>query len=166
MFDYQHYAPAVDLAFSFPEDYDHPVPRISREQARNINVNDMEWNNLKKVLLYFSKRTNGDLRSAGINSSYFDLVQRGVDKCFIRAVVYFLYPDPMLVDGEFAGKMAKLFDLHASMVAKHCSFCNQSGSLKKCKQCGTVQYCNTECQRKHWRRHKGDCKKLAKSKCK
>jgi len=35
--------------------------------------------------------------------------------------------------------------------------------LKNCKQCHLVQYCNRECQMKHWKEgHKRDCKRLQK----
>jgi hypothetical protein len=31
-------------------------------------------------------------------------------------------------------------------------------SLKTCKSCMHVKYCNAECQKKHWPKHKQDCK--------
>ena len=31
-------------------------------------------------------------------------------------------------------------------------------SLKVCKSCMSVKYCNAECQKKHWPTHKKECK--------
>ena len=43
-----------------------------------------------------------------------------------------------------------------------CGYCNSSGNLKTCKRCGVAQYCDRECQTKHWPMHKADCKRSAK----
>jgi len=44
--------------------------------------------------------------------------------------------------------------------AKQCSHCNRvSSSLKKCVRCGEAQYCNKDCQEKHWPTHRKACKK-------
>ena len=34
-------------------------------------------------------------------------------------------------------------------------------SLKTCKSCMLVKYCNAKCQRNHWAKHKSDCKRRA-----
>ena len=40
-----------------------------------------------------------------------------------------------------------------------CSYCGKtSENLKKCTRCQTVQYCNRDCQQKHWKLHKVSCK--------
>ena len=40
-----------------------------------------------------------------------------------------------------------------------CSYCfKKSGSLKKCTLCHAAQYCDKECQTKHWKIHKLQCK--------
>jgi hypothetical protein len=41
-----------------------------------------------------------------------------------------------------------------------CADCGKEGgvSLKACKSCMQVKYCNAECQKKHWPTHKKDCK--------
>jgi TPR repeat protein len=47
-----------------------------------------------------------------------------------------------------------------------CSACSKPKSkyqkLRKCSGCHAVQYCNTECQKKHWKigGHKNECKQL------
>ena len=50
--------------------------------------------------------------------------------------------------------------------SSRCSACGKPKSkyqkLKKCSRCHAVQYCNTECQKKHWKigGHKKECKRL------
>ena len=40
-----------------------------------------------------------------------------------------------------------------------CSYCGQtSENLRKCTRCQAVQYCNKDCQQKHWKLHKVSCK--------
>jgi tetratricopeptide (TPR) repeat protein len=44
-----------------------------------------------------------------------------------------------------------------------CANCGEDGgiSLKACKSCMLVKYCNADCQRKHWPKHKKECKQRA-----
>jgi len=44
-----------------------------------------------------------------------------------------------------------------------CAECGNDGgvSLKACKSCMLVKYCNADCQRNHWPKHKKDCKRRA-----
>lgn len=168
VFDYQHCVPALDLVFCFPEDHSYPesVQCIKVGTCENVSISsDQTYQELKKVLYYFAKRTNGDLLSAGVSSAYYDLVQQGVDRYFTRAVVYFLYGD---ADRSMLTATSGLLDAAVtspepeSQPKTNCSFCNKSGNLKTCKQCGEARYCNKECQLKHWRRHKAYCKKSVK----
>jgi hypothetical protein len=41
-----------------------------------------------------------------------------------------------------------------------CAECGNDGgvSLKTCKSCKLVKYCNAKCQRNHWPKHKKQCK--------
>ena len=40
-----------------------------------------------------------------------------------------------------------------------CFHCGKQGyHLPKCKQCEQAYYCNADCQRKHWRKHKPVCR--------
>ena len=44
----------------------------------------------------------------------------------------------------------------------HCASCyKESDELKTCTACRSVRYCNTKCQRDHWKSHKPICKKMA-----
>jgi TPR repeat protein len=42
---------------------------------------------------------------------------------------------------------------------KKCSTCDSGTDLKSCAGCGQVWYCNAECQKKDWKKHKEMCKK-------
>ena len=50
--------------------------------------------------------------------------------------------------------------LTMSMTTSCCAECGEEGgvSLKTCKECMTIKYCGATCQRKHWPKHKKDCK--------
>ena len=40
-----------------------------------------------------------------------------------------------------------------------CFHCGKHGhNLPKCRQCAQAFYCNADCQRKHWRKHKPVCR--------
>ena len=41
---------------------------------------------------------------------------------------------------------------------KTCASCGMSGDLKRCLRCRKVSYCNQECQKKHYKAHKFECK--------
>ncbi|CAF1338064.1 unnamed protein product [Didymodactylos carnosus] len=44
-----------------------------------------------------------------------------------------------------------------SVVNRVCNHCGKENPPKRCP-CGSVNYCNTECQQKHWKVHKSDHK--------
>jgi len=49
------------------------------------------------------------------------------------------------------------------MVDVCCADCGEAGgaSLKVCKACMSVKYCNAACQKNHWPKHKAECKERA-----
>ena len=49
---------------------------------------------------------------------------------------------------------------HDDAIAHCCAECCEKGgfSLKACKSCMQVRYCNAECQKNHWPMHKAACK--------
>merc|ERR1739848_318675 len=44
-----------------------------------------------------------------------------------------------------------------------CDFCSKDpppgSKFSRCSSCQSVRYCSRECQKKHWKTHKVDCKK-------
>jgi 2-polyprenyl-3-methyl-5-hydroxy-6-metoxy-1,4-benzoquinol methylase len=173
VFDYQNNAPAIDLAFYFCDINMHSVNdvwiNITQKIVTNIFVDDAEYQELQEMVIYMAKRTNGDLKSAGKNSRYQDLFDYGVDKYFTRAVFYHLYCDP---DQKALSVKLDKFSPNSDAVSKTsgdrrtknpdtiCSFCCKTGTLKKCLRCGEAQYCNKDCQAKHWARHKAECRRF------
>jgi hypothetical protein len=62
------------------------------------------------------------------------------------------------------GTADTLSSLHHRNNANHCcADCGMNGgaSLKACKSCMLVKYCNATCQRNHWLKHKKLCKQRA-----
>ena len=56
-------------------------------------------------------------------------------------------------DTEDATKPAKLF----------CSSCGEEGdALKKCRACKCAWYCDKDCQNRHWKEHKKECRRIKK----
>ena len=53
---------------------------------------------------------------------------------------------------------------HDDAIARCCAECGKEEggvSLKTCKSCKLVKYCNADCQKNHWTKHKKLCKKRA-----
>jgi TPR repeat protein len=65
-------------------------------------------------------------------------------------------------------KASEKIERRTTTSSSRCSACGKPKSknqkLRKCSGCHVVQYCNTECQKKHWKigigGHKKKCKKL------
>ena len=42
-----------------------------------------------------------------------------------------------------------------------CSNCGKTGDdLKGCNSCRCIRYCSAKCQKKHWKHHKADCRRI------
>ena len=57
---------------------------------------------------------------------------------------------------------------HDNAIARCCAECGKEEggvSLKTCKSCKLVKYCNADCQKNHWTKHKKLCKKRAAELC-
>ena len=60
--------------------------------------------------------------------------------------------------GFFSKPVTSLSSAQGISEAPHCSFCGkESENVKKCTGCRKVQYCDKDCQGKHWNEHKNDC---------
>ena len=59
--------------------------------------------------------------------------------------------------------IASLMSVGMNQINARCADCGVEGgaSLKMCKSCKLVKYCNAECQKNHWPTHKKQCKQRA-----
>lgn len=167
LFDYEHGAPALDLAFCFPDPINNSGnvglawSSIRKDQStRIIIVDNDEHELLKTALFYFAKQTNGDCQSAGIKSKYQVLCQNNIDQYFTRAVIYLLYCDPQGINdinmGPDIPMSCKVSD---PALDEKCGYCGKHcAETKKCTGCKRIQYCSKDCQTNDWPTHRSDCK--------
>ena len=182
LFDYKNKTPAIDLAYCFVDDFDalrvmskwNDIISSSVVQKMLLEAAGLEI--LKKVLKYFSRRTNGTLESAGNSSKLSQLMKSNLDFAFTRAVLYLLLCDPdvkLYAVGDFfdfttANYMPKVGGTMSCQAIEKieallstcdtCNFCNKSSrNLRRCTRCKKVQYCDHACQTNDWPRHKTTC---------
>jgi hypothetical protein len=59
---------------------------------------------------------------------------------------------------HIAGELDLIVKAHHRLV---CAACHTQAACTKelltCGKCGSVSYCNKECQKKHWKQHKAVC---------
>ena len=177
-FDPLNKTPAVDMWFCFltPEKckkiYSQWSAVYETEYGGMIHITPVDAEErelLQKIFNYFATRTVSTLKKP-TSKRYQLLVKHKIDHHFTRAVVYPLYPSHNMMG---LGKMGLpksfdeltdtvLHDLHAaknsSSDQNKCSSCGSyAENLKKCSRCRSAQYCNRECQKKHYSIHKTVC---------
>ena len=172
-FDLLNKTPAVDMWFCFltPEKckkiYQQWCAVYETESGGMTHftpVDEKERQLLQNLFNYFATRTVSTSKKP-TSKRYQLLVKHKIDHYFTRAVVYPLYPSHSMMG---LGKMGLLADSishglcavkKSSPDQKKCSLCGTySENLKKCSRCRSAQYCNTECQKKHWSTHKTVCR--------
>ena len=171
LFDLEHKTPVLHIAFCFLEpSFQFTVLQqcVNFEPVaiRKIRVDEAELKLMKEALSYFAGRT------VSCNLANTECLQRleqyKISHYFSQAVIYPLYtcsdPDSyvnlLLSDpSKAAEELKKLnsFSWRAEEIQCHCCGTNVQG-LKKCAGCGNAVYCSKECQRKHWKIHKNECK--------
>jgi 2-polyprenyl-3-methyl-5-hydroxy-6-metoxy-1,4-benzoquinol methylase len=184
LFDYEHRAPVIDLAFCFLNSSNvtalaagwHAITGYT--MMENIIVDDAEFEVLRDTLIYFAKRTNGSCKAVLKPNKYQVLCQHRIDRYFMRAVIYFLYCDPdhqgLHIVGQMKDQMTKfpvgVFQTDEKptgdpAIDEECVYCgNYFPSANKCTGCRKVQYCSKDCQTKHWPAHCSSCHGISEDK--
>ena len=64
------------------------------------------------------------------------------------------------VDEEIASHLSREINVKLENVARACNCCLHAGAatMQYCGRCRNAAYCNAECQRGDWERHKVDCR--------
>jgi hypothetical protein len=57
--------------------------------------------------------------------------------------------------------LGDVWDDYQATCCANCGKDEEGVSLKTCKSCMLVKYCNADCQKNHWSKHKTDCKRRA-----
>ena len=65
-----------------------------------------------------------------------------------------------LAENELRSNIEDGCDPPSQEVHDICFFCYKKRKLSKCTKCFTAGYCNTECQKSHWEKHKKICHQL------
>ena len=160
--------PTIHLGF-MPRDFSYPI---------KVCVNQAQTQLCNKMLDYFAKCTVATSMPVR-NELYKGLVEFNVQHHFSRAVIYPLYPnldkgtaDPIMcgVIFNYLFTDSPLLDMQmqlpywlrflktACFEEDKCSYCKcYKENLRKCSKCQLVQYCNRDCQKKHWQAHKPHC---------
>ena len=182
----QRCTPVLDVFYTF-----HDRSLLNRlfkklptyiQNAVYLEVDEETWPKLKQVLIYFTKRTQPTLRSAGSLLS-----KHRLEKAFTRAILYPLYCDQdaihkLLEENNLDACLnsdlldsSKSSAAHLPSTATHepkksatinvvdernnCNYCKKrSDELRKCTRCRKTNYCSKECQTNDWKEHKIVCK--------
>ena len=169
LFDLHNRTPCIDLHFCFltPEKcktlYRQWISAYENEtglsQLRDIFVDKRECCLLQNILNYFASRTVSTLIKP-VSARYKLLVKHKISQYFTRAVIYPLYSNNNTTGLEMPNPcdVSSLSMSEPGTDQRKCSFCGKhSEDLKKCSRCRLTQYCNRECQKKHWGTHKSVC---------
>jgi hypothetical protein len=78
-------------------------------------------------------------------------------------LLYYLYSKKTSTTWEFARPyvLQFVFEPRPKFTCGECK--KKDHGYKKCSACDVTRYCSKECQRKHWKNHKEQCKKYQKA---
>jgi hypothetical protein len=69
---------------------------------------------------------------------------------------------PFAQDNDIRNNEEKAFHPKKKIesVQSECAFCRSSKNLLRCSRCKIASYCNSTCQKRHWKKHKALCSAL------
>ena len=177
VFDMHNKVPALDILFcnSDIDEYLFTAFNPNKMKYDAIELDKAEKELCFNMLNYFTKCTVATSPPV-TNATYKSLVKKKVEHRFKRAVIYPLYPnlDEKVFNLSFVEMIRTTLIQDIMPIPKYfpywfhytaaclkenkCSYCKCiKEGLKKCARCHLVQYCDTDCQKKHWKTHKPIC---------
>ena len=160
LFDIEARSPCVHIAYSFQcsaqkSEIIEELRKISSTNDINsMKMSEWEVQLMKKVLSHFTLRTIIP-SEVPIGGTLHQMQKQDILKFFSQAVVYPLYPTllhesrPLIYTNTQFPKVPTF----------QCLSCGErKGNLKTCTGCDKAKYCGKECQKRHWKVHKKECK--------
>ena len=179
-------SPMMSLSFCFPHNFVTFIQQsidifwfmLTKSNYSECSVGVDELKCLKEALLYSENSTRKSFSNTEIPSS---VANHPMWQYFHHALIHPLYPNVYLeyVRSEIQHFMNDPYrSLYSSSSALHkiesysanadlqsqslekCANCKKfQPNMKRCGTCNKVRYCGKECQRKHWKEHKSNCKR-------
>ena len=179
-------SPMVSLSFCFPHNFVTLIQqsiflfwfKLTKIDYSEFSVDEDDLKCLKQALLYSENSTRKSFSNTELPSA---VANHPMWQYFHHALIHPLYPNVYLeyVRNEIQHFMNDPYrSLYSSSSALHksesysanadlqshslekCANCKKfQSNMKRCGNCNKVRYCGKECQRKHWKEHKSNCKR-------
>ena len=174
VFDMHNKVPALDILYcnSHIDEYTFKAFNPNKMRYSSIELDKAERELCTKIFTKCTAATSPPVT----NAIYKSLVKKKVEHRFKRAIIYPLFPnlDEKTMNSSnvevikavlFEGSVSHTKDFPyyfryfaACLRENKCSYCKcTKEGLMKCSKCRLVQYCDTNCQKKHWKTHKPFC---------
>ena len=157
LFDLEANSPCIHIAYSFPQsllkgEMLQILQKLDHSNIKFLDGHESQVQLMEKMLSYFTLRTiihsESDIPVGGV---LHQMRKHSIFDHFSQAVVYPLYPTHT--------HKSRPLNPTVEVPTFQCLSCGVSKrNLKTCKGCGNAKYCGKECQTKHWKIHKEECK--------
>ena len=176
----------VSLSFCFPHNFVILIQQsiglfwfmLTKNNHSEFSVGVDELKCLKQALLYSENSTRKNFSNPEIPSS---VANHPMWQYFHHSLIHPLYPNVYLeyvrneiqhfltyghhsrYSSSSALHKSESYSANADLQSKSlekCANCKKfQPNMKRCGTCNKVRYCGKECQRKHWKEHKFNCKR-------